>query len=145
MSGVLVVHGVPVGRLVQEVVVITLVNNTGLTTDIVVPAGKRWLVQSIKVLNPDDVGRATSIDFYKEAAATNRIKRLALADVAAVGELLWPNNTLDDVDDADPRGHAWPLLVTEGNLIRIVQAAGGASAGGASVQGLVYQHLEIDI
>lgn len=136
-----VFHG---GELVQDVTSVTLANNTAKTVDTVVPSGKRWLLLSIKVTNPDNVDRVVVINKWKEAAATNKIKTYLSTTVTAGGAVerhtgFTPSSTSNQV------GIQYPEILDEGNLIRASWAAGGASAGATDADGLVIEYLEIDL
>lgn len=133
----------PGGKPKQEVTEIVLVNNVEKVVDITVPTGKLWLLLSIKMVNDDDVNRTSTINKYKEAAKTNLITTLVagLVILANGGLMHWPNNYVDAMDAKSP---FYPELLVAGNLLSIIWAAGGASAGATDVDGLVIEYLEID-
>jgi len=124
------------GKHITDIDSITLANNTTLNHDIVVPAGKRWQILTIKGVNCDDVARAISMTSYNEAAATSSINLIAYnAAVGATGELMWPNDTYFPYD----------LILSAGQMIRVTFVAGGASAGGTDADGVVVSILEVDV
>lgn len=134
----------PGGKLHQEVTSITLVNATTLTEDVVVPAGKMWILLNIKMVNCDDVNRALYVEKYLEAAATNLIKRLISKASAAGDRVNWPS-VISATEYSMPTqgGNPWELCAA-GNLLRCVYETGGASTGATDADGLVIEYLEID-
>lgn len=134
----------PGGKLKQEVTEVILVNNVTKTIDVLVPAGKIWILLGVKLLNPDDVDRTVNIYKYKEAAKTNLIATLFTAAITAVTELgHWPF-----VGAAGNTMRSFPTnpaeMLASGNVLSIVWTTGGASAGGTDADGLVVEYLEID-
>jgi hypothetical protein len=132
----------PGGNFQQAVTSITLVNNTAKTEDVTVPAGKRWVLQSIKVTNPDNVTRTIQGVLYKEAGKTNHIAQiLKVTNLAASGRHQAPHDSPAQALDTfhDVRGR----ILAAGNTISIIWATGGASAGGTDADGLVIEYLEL--
>lgn len=131
----------PGGKLKQEVTQVVLVNNVAKTVDTSVPAGKLWLLLSIKLNNSDDVTRDMHIKVFKEAAKTNLVHPLvSAAAVAAGADLVWPNN----VSAGGVHNISFPCILVAGNKIECYWEAGGASAGATDVDGLVMSYSEID-
>lgn len=134
--------GVPLARLVQLVTSITLVNNTGKTQDTTTPAGKRWLILSIKAFNIDDVARNIKIVKWLEAGKTNILQQIAFhADVAQNHQLSWPINQVDVEEYTES---FYTLIMDAGNTLTVTWPTGGASTGGVDADGLVIEYLEID-
>lgn len=130
------------GELKIEPTSITLANNTAKTEDITVPSRKRWLVLNIKVKNPDDVTRTTSIKIYKESSKTNLVCILESIDLGAGTILNWPNARAGSKDLVT---RWFPLILEEGNTISVNWAAGGTSTGGTASDGLVITYLEVGV
>lgn len=139
-------HGVPVGRLVQDVIAVTLVNNTLFVHDYTVASGKRIKLMGLRVTNPDDVARDVQVRLYKEAGKTNYLRRLFVMSVPAApgGAIQWPYLEAGDETTLDSR-KLMEYILDEGNTIEFQWAAGGASAGGTDADGLVLIFMEIDI
>jgi len=137
-------HGVPLGRLIQEVTSVTLVNNTALTIDKTVPSGKRRILLSFRMRNPDDVQRTISAIKYVEAAKTNWIKSYYLATaLGATASIQWPGGTPSATAQLEA-SKPWELL-DPGNTIAFTWASGGASTGAVGATDLVIEYLEIDL
>lgn len=135
-------HSFPAGKIGQEVTSVTLANNTAKTVDTTVPAGKKWILISIKITNPDDVQRTCSMYKYKEAAKTNVIKIYDSSAVGAGGTAQHPNS-ITGVRTAT-EFHPQPAeILAPGNTISVGWAAGGASSGGTDADGLVIEYLEV--
>lgn len=134
----------PGGRVRQEATSVVLVNNTLKVIDTAVPDGKRWVVLSIKAMNPDNVDRTVSIRLYKEALKTNEIALLLSQSLSAAGAErgMWPN-TIATHAARSIAAIPGEVLVA-GNTINIQWAAGGASAGATDADGLVIEYLETD-
>lgn len=129
------------GELVQDVTSVVLVNNTTKTIDKTVPDNRKWIILSIRAMNPDDVQRNITITKFKEAAKTNTIKRYNVAATAASSLLQWPSGPFTAAF-ARKSSAPFEVLVT-GNTIEIVWVAGGASAGGTDADGLIVEYLEV--
>lgn len=134
----------PGGELKQEVTSVTLVNNTVKTVDVPVPAGKKWVLKSIKTSNPDDVARGITWYKYKEAGKTNLIYTMFVQAALGAAGVRVINSTMVRTTNNDygyiPDEDVW----VAGNTLSIVWAAGGASAGGTDADGLIIEYLEID-
>lgn len=130
------------GEIDQEVTSITLVNNTEKIVDWACPTTKRRILLSVRVLNPDDVGRTVTLLKYKEAAKTNLIKTMMSQAVAASASAQWPLGLA--IVSAQRRGTMPAEFFGPGNTMQIRWPAGGASAGGTDADGLVIEYLEID-
>jgi len=130
------------GKIVQSVTSITLVNNTAKTVNVTVPSGKRWLLLSLKMGQPDNVQRTLTVDKYKEAAKTNFMGPLVTVGLGVGILQLWPTN--DAVHTIRNIACNPAEIMHDGNTLAITWAAGGASAGGTDADGLVYEYLEID-
>jgi hypothetical protein len=130
----------PGGNFVTDIDSITLANNTLLNHDIIVPVGKRWVLLSIKAMNPDNVNRDISFNIYNEAAATNLAKHLDTRTIATTAQMYWPNNGTGG-EDRSNIPHL--VIMSGGQLLRIIFAAGGASAGGTDADGVVITYLEL--
>lgn len=128
-------HSWPAGEVVVDVTSVTLANNTAKQNLITVPANTIWVLQSLKVTNPDDVNRVITIILYKEAALTNIIASFASETVATTARLQLPHNAPGANIEAfqDIRG----MVLGPGATIWINWAAGGASAGGTDADGQV--------
>ena len=140
------------GKIIHDVTSLTLVNNTAKTLNIVAPVGKKWLVVSIKVTNPDDQARTVYGILWKEAANTNKVMGLFYkADLAASGEICSPSYSPTAIGAYQSQG-GLPILLkgrtasgaTDDTEIVITWATGGASAGGTDADGLVVTALELD-
>jgi len=129
----------PAGQIQQVVTSITLVNNTAKTVDTAVPAGKVWLLRSVKVCNPDDVARNTTGHIYKEAGKTNVVQQFFGAAQAATTCYHYPGSS--GVAGAGQE----PIVLTGGNVISVVWGSGGASAGGTDADGLVIEYQEVAV
>lgn len=132
----------PGGQFKQEVTSVVLVNDTAKTIDLLVPAGKYWIILDIKAINGDDVARNILISKYLEAAATNLIGVLYDAARNAGAHAYFPN-----MDNANYPRHVASSpaeLAIGGNIIRITWAAGGASTGATDADGLVIEYLEVN-
>lgn len=134
------------GRTLITAQIVTLVNNTQLIVDVTIPVNRRYLLKSVKIVNPDDVVRTVNIDKYETAGAVRLIK--AVNSFAAV-----PQNNVRQVpcfvaagsELYDPSLEHGTELLTAGHTLRITWFAGGASAGGAIDNGLVINWLVIDV
>lgn len=131
----------PGGRIRQIVQSVTLVNNTLLAMDTLVPPNKEWILQSIKVTNSDNVDRSIEVFVYLEAAGTNLIIPLMAATVVATQTLVIPNLVATNAY-ANTLLPGYPIV--GGNIIRVVFNAGGVSAGAVDADGLVIVVREID-
>jgi hypothetical protein len=129
----------PAGKLVTDIDSITLVNNTLLNHDIVVPAGERWWLLNAKIVNPDDVVRAVYLRTYLEAARTNRIQELVTGNVTAGTHIMWPNNVAGATQNNNPT----LVLLEGGHVLNVYYAAGGASTGGTDGAGVIIQYLKL--
>ena len=131
------------GKPVQEVTSVPLVNNTALTIDKTVPAGKIWLLKSIKIVNPDDVGRSVTVVIYKEVAKTNTLDLIISGiTITAAATRMLPSFIATSW--ASSSGLFKDKMMVAGNVLSITWAAGGASAGGTDADGLIVEYLEID-
>lgn len=131
------------GKKVVNVTSVTVVNNTLKSVLKTVPVGKRWMLLSIKVVNPDDVNRSITVRHWLEVAATNLIKILVYNAAIGTGAALqYPINiegtyiykfipSLEILDAGETLGAVW--------------GAGGASAGGTTADGLVIEYMEMDM
>lgn len=130
----------PSGEVRADVTSVTLVNNTAKTNNVTVPDDTIWKLQSIRVMNPDDVARAISLTIYKEAAKTSRVLHLDTRNIAASAVFQWPNNGTGGEDRSNI---PFDLVLFAGNTIEITWAAGGASSGGtiADAQVVFYRRL----
>lgn len=140
-----IIHTMLGGRLIQEVTSVTLANNTAYNVYNAVPAGKRRILLSFRVMNPDNVARAVTVSKFKEVARTNEIKRVVyVAALGASGGILqWP---LGANTQSEARESNRPFeLYNENNVLAIQYAAGGASAGGTDADGIVIEWLEFDM
>jgi len=134
----------PGGRKVADVTSVTLANNTALTVNKTVGTGKRWLLLSIRLTNPDNVARNCSIIHYKEAALTNVLDYLGyIAGLAAATAYQVPNTTTGTSTRSD--GRTLPKVLDAGETVSVNWAAGGVSAGGTDADGLVVEYLELDV
>jgi len=131
----------PGGRFEQSVTSVTLVNATGKIVDTVVPAGKLWILVSIKAKNSDDVARVITLYIYKEAAKTNLLRVLQNASVNASALLHYPAGA---GVDAEEQTNPYPILAA-GNAISVQWTTGGASTGGTAADGLVIEYLEVSV
>lgn len=129
------------GELVQSVTSVVFVNNTTKTVDFTVPAGKRWLLQTIKGRNADDVTRSTNISKYVEAAKTNLIKQYYNANLTTLQTMVWPNN--DDLGFERTNAYHQDIWIAA-NTLSIAFLAGGASTGATDADGIVLEYLEVD-
>ena len=132
------------GRLYQEVVSITLANNTVFILNHNIPAGKRRVLLSYKLTNPDDVARTVRVKKFKDTARTIKIKELAAyAGLGAAGEAQWPHGV---PSAGEQKEGARPVELFEfPNVLQFTWEAGGASAGGTDADGLVIEWLETDV
>lgn len=128
-------HSFPAGEVACDVTSVTLANNTAKQNLITVPANTIWVLQSLKVTNPDDVNRVITIILYKEAALTNIIAGLASETVATTARLQIPHNTPGNTVEFNH--NIKDMVLGPGNTIWINWAAGGASAGGTDADGQV--------
>lgn len=133
----------PAGKLQQSVTSVTVANNTAKTIDTTVPSGKRWILLSIRVTNPDDVQRTINIYKFKEAAKTNEIARFISNATNAGGRVHWPYNASPISSRVIPSSPA--EIFDAGNTLSVVWAAGGVSGGGTDADGLVIEYLEVDV
>ena len=133
-------HGFPAGQVKQSITSITLVNNTTKTVDTTVPAGEKWIIQSIKAVNSDDVARDVYVLIYKEVAKTNEVRRLIKKAATVTGErVVYPSNSANTNIQ-----YAWaPQVLVAGNTISTTWVAGGASGGATDADGLVIDYLRI--
>jgi len=121
---------------------VTLVNNTALVTDVTVGTGKRWLLISVKITNPDSVTRNCYIIHYKESAKTNLVTRLADATNLASGATFHVPSFQSTTSQTSAK---MPFIMDAGETLSILWEAGGASAGGVDADGLVVEYMEIDL
>jgi len=131
------------GKKKVAVTSITLVNATAKTQDVTVPAAKRWLLLTCKMVNMDDVTRNLTMNLYKEAAKTNLIGTLAYkaAADAGGGSLYFPNfsGAVTDLSGWDS-----PRILGGSETLSFIWASGGASTGSVDADGLVITYLEMD-
>lgn len=132
----------PSGTPTADEYSITLVNNTAKTQDVTVPANELWVLQSVKITNPDDVTRNVTITLWNEAAKTNKILVLDSQNIATTDRLQIPSN-----DD-----HAYnfsnaskDFVLAAGMTIEVVWAAGGASTGATDADGLVIFYRKLSL
>mgnify|MGYP005807211317 CR=1 FL=1 len=133
----------PGGKFVQDITSVTLVNATTLNIAKTVPAGKRWLLISIKALNPDNVDRVVTFSIYYEVALTNLLRTLNTESLTAAGAeaLQWPAVGTAPTHTTSPE---WCLvLMAPGNTLNIQWLTGGASAGATDADGLILEYLEL--
>lgn len=114
------------GLIVSNEATSTLVNNTALTRTITVPTNARWELYGGVVFQADDVARVVTIT-ADDGTNGQDLFRFHGASVAATTNTSWPSTAAD----IDIQGNM-PVLLTEGDRIEIVFAAGGASAGGTA-------------
>jgi hypothetical protein len=133
----------PSGSIKTSVTSVTVVNNTTKTVDISVPTDTVWAIQSIKVVNPDDVARTVGINLYNEVAKTNQIALLTAASVGAGGLIHYPSNAA--VENSELTRTGYPLVLGPGMTINIVLAAGGASSGGTTADGIVILYRQLSL
>lgn len=130
------------GRIYQSIQSLTLVNNTAKTIDTEIGAYRLWLTH-LKATNPDNVTRDINVEIYKEAAKTNHLRKLTYqAAVAAGGRIEWPNSI---TGAADKTGLYAPIFLEEFNVLTVVWAAGGASAGATDADGLVIEGMAMEV
>lgn len=134
----------PGGELKQEVTSLTLVNATTKNLNISVPAGKQWILISIRMVNADDVNRLCWVTLYKEVAKTNvLLDNLLNSTLGATAAQIWPNQqtTTTVVNVAN-----LPMLLVlkAANTLSFTWASGGASTGATDADGLVVTYLELD-
>ena len=134
------------GKLVQDVTSVTLVNNTAKTEDVTVPANKKWLLLWLKVENPDDVNRLVTVNIWNESGKTTRIlARLLYATVSNGQRAHWPLN-LSGTNDDTMFNHAWsPVVLDAGDTIEVIWGAGGASTGATDADALVICYIEVPV
>lgn len=129
----------PGGKVVRNIKSITLVNNTAKTEDITVPAGKRWVILSGKICNPDNVARAVSVTHYD--SSLNILERIVNArSLAANGEIAFPSEGLSALSENNMET---PIIAVATDVIRFYYATGGASAGGTDAQAVHLSVLEL--
>jgi len=134
------------GRKVNNITSLTVLNNTTLTIDVSPPAGRRWMVLSMKVVNPDNVARNVSVVHYAEAAKTNVIKYLSNTATAAGNPFqVWPSAWNLAACPAFLSGFGPMLIVENPEVLEVSLVAGGASAGGVDADGLVIEVLELQV
>lgn len=133
----------PSGQVLADVTALTLVNNTSKTVDVLVPTDCLWVLEQIKITNPDNVNRAVTVRLYKEAAKTNLIAGLGAVTLATTVTLLLPNNTpaADTTVDSNIRGR----VLGGGFTIELGWATGGASAGGTDADGIVVMYRKLSL
>jgi len=129
------------GTFKAQVTSVVLVNNTQKTINESVPTDTKWLLESIKAVNADNVDRTVTVTLFKEAAKTNRIGILYSTTVTPSGHLVVPNNVASsaylNLFNGYPMGAGYTL--------EIVWAAGGASAGSTDADGLVIAFRELPL
>lgn len=121
---------------------ITLVNNTAKTQSLasLIPAGFIGEILSIKITNPDNVGRDVTV--WIEDASGNEIFFLLAGQALAAGiraqfPNTWVTTTVGDGRADGGGGKGKPALLFAGDVVKVLWAAGGASAGGTDADGLV--------
>lgn len=130
----------PGGEPFQDPTSVALVNNTAKTIDVTVPAGKKWVLLAIKMMNPDDVARVLDINKWKEAAKTTEIARLENISLGAGGIIHWPNTDATSVIRTTASNPA--EIMSAGNTLEFQWASGGASTGATDADGIVIEYLE---
>lgn len=103
---------------------VTLVNNTLLNHDIIVPAGKRWYLFGGRIFNGDDVERACQVVLLS-AEAVGITVLLRSQAIAAGAYASYPNGEASVLQTI-----SFPLPMAAGTYLRFGFEAGGASAGG---------------
>lgn len=131
----------PGGSVEDSVTSITLANNTAKTQDKSVETDTLWVVENIKITNPDDVQRNVRIEVYKEAAKTNLICYLKGTTTLAAGATL----NIPTKATASTEEGVLPMTLGPGNTISVYWAAGGASTGGTDADGLVIHYRKLPL
>lgn len=130
--------------MVQLVTSVEVVNNTAKTIDVTVPANQEWMIQHIKIVNPDDVSRVTTIIAYIEAAKTNILAELMSLTMTTLQTIYWAHNELTtSATKLIEMTSQMPLTLIAGNTISFVWASGGASTGATDADGLVVAYRRI--
>ena len=137
--------GVPLGRIRRNQTTVTLVNNTQLQEVIGTTAGERWVLEFIKLTNPDDVNRRVTIILYGDVALTVELLTLFDETVNAGAEAVWPRKNHADDQDVMWNIDYGAIILDRVNALRITWYAGGASAGGADVDGLIVSAVEVRV
>lgn len=132
----------PSGTVKTSVTSITLVNNTAKTQDVTVPTDTKWIIETIRAVNPDDVARFINVEIWRESAKTVRIATLTGLSTGALGAIQFPNN--DDLT-ASISNSPFVLVLGAGMTISVTWSAGGASAGGTDADGLVILYRELTL
>jgi len=128
----------PGGRLQREIQDVTVTNNTTKTIYVTVPAGKLWLLLGVRMVNPDDVARALSLQVRD--SDDNLICVLATKNTSSNQALQWPNTASSDNEKRNPTFQ----LLKGGDKLRCNWPAGGASSGGTASPGLIVEYLELE-
>ena len=131
----------PAGQMHKEVTSVTLVNNTTKKIDNTVPAGKMWILRSIKAINCDDVTRTINARVFKEAAKTNLLTWLETDDIGAANIFHVPSGVT--TSRLTTTGRDLPKPLEAGNTIEIEWVTGGASTGATDADGLVIEYEEV--
>jgi hypothetical protein len=133
----------PSGSIKATPTSVTLVNNTAKTVLITVPSDTVWVIQSIRVTNPDNVTRDTYLRLWKEVGMTTKIANLYYAALNTVTDFMYPNpNAVGNTYMEQP---AENLVLGPGMTLEIYYAAGGASAGGTDAYGIVVFYRELSL
>jgi len=124
----------PSGEVRADVYSLTLANNTAKTNNYTVPDDTLWVLQSVRMTNPDDVQRTINMRLYKTSAKTSEIGLLSSVAAAAGAAIMYPNTGSGSATFLVPREN---LVLFAGNTLEITWAAGGASSGGTDADGVV--------
>ena len=114
----------PAGEIIEGEDTSTLVNNTEKVTSLTVPTGKRWVLNGFKILNADDVVRDVYIRL-KNSSSTRLFRMFEHGALGVGARIYGPNASADTLV-------LKPIVMESGEIVDIVWAAGGASAGGTA-------------
>lgn len=134
------------GRFTDNLTSVALVNNTEKVIDVTVPAGKRWFLMFVRMVNADDVARTIIAIIYKEAAKTNILLPLfTKSGLGAAGVIVYPSSMPTSAGAYMAGACAPPGIILEaGHTISFTWATGGASTGATDADGLCVAVLEVD-
>jgi hypothetical protein len=118
----------------------TLVNNTAVSKDFVVPAGKRWLVVGGIIQNADNVPRNSHVKLMTSDPVDIAWFRKN-ASLGAGDKIRFPSASDLDAYSFQPEGY--PVTCNAGEIVRWTWEAGGASTGGDAVN--FFEYYEVDL
>lgn len=131
----------PAGEVKVSTTSITVTNNTAKTQDITVPADEKWVIETIKTVNPDDVARVIGGNLYLTSSKSILITALFSQSANANVRVQYPSLTVSTI-------YNWmipELVLGPGMTLSFTWAAGGASSGGTDADGLVIMYRKLNI